>query len=62
MFTAPGASGWVDLALALDIDYPFLRDDLADNDDFDDNPEARATFGLFSGDQRRILIQEVAPN
>ncbi len=62
LFTAPGAPGWVDLGLVLNDIYPYLRDDLADSGDFDDNPGARATFGLFSGDRRRILLQEVAPN
>jgi len=62
LFTTPGDPGWVNLGLILDNDYPYLRDDLAANDDFVDNPEARATFGLFSGDRRRILLQETAPN
>ncbi|QKK02551.1 MAG: hypothetical protein HND55_07785 [Pseudomonadota bacterium] len=60
-FSAPGAPGWVDLALQLDINWEFLRDDLSDDGLFEQNPEARADFGLHEGNRRRIFLQEVTP-
>ena len=66
VFSAPDSPGWIDLELLLDetaADYPlpFLRDDLTADDAFKDNPNARASFGLFEGDENRILLQEIAP-
>ncbi|WP_376690386.1 DUF6701 domain-containing protein [Wenzhouxiangella sp. EGI_FJ10409] len=67
MFSAPGSSGWIQLELLLDdpaaaYPMPFLRDDLEDDDNvFEENPNARATFGLFDGNSQRIYIREIAP-
>ncbi|QOC23826.1 LamG domain-containing protein [Wenzhouxiangella sp. AB-CW3] len=60
-FTAPDQPGWVDLRLNLEDNWPFLRDDLSDDDNYDDDPQGRASFGLFDGSPRRIFIQETAP-
>ncbi|MEE4295007.1 MAG: LamG domain-containing protein, partial [Wenzhouxiangella sp.] len=60
-FTAPLSPGWVDLILDLDMDWPFLRDDLNGDGNFDDNPSARASFGLFEGSPNRIFLREVMP-
>lgn len=60
-FAAPGAPGWVDLQLELDTTWPFLRDDLDDDGVFGEDPRARASFGLFDGNPRRILLREVLP-
>lgn len=60
-FTTPGAPGWVDVLLELDTNWPYLRDDLNDNSAYDDNPEARASFGLFDGNSQRIYIREISP-
>lgn len=60
-FTAPGTPGWVDVLLQLDTTWPFLRDDLDDDGVYNDNPEGRASFGLFEGDSRRIFIREIPP-
>ncbi|MDX1625229.1 MAG: LamG domain-containing protein [Wenzhouxiangellaceae bacterium] len=60
-FSAPGAVGWVDLTLLLGDRWPFLRDDLDDDGGHDDDPQARAAFGLFDGDPNRILLQEIDP-
>jgi MSHA biogenesis protein MshQ len=60
-FTAPNASGWVDVLLTLDNRWSFLRDDLDDDGDFAEEPEARASFGLFDGNSQRIYIREIAP-
>jgi MSHA biogenesis protein MshQ len=60
-FTAPMAPGWVDVFLNLDTDWPFLRPDLDDDGVFDDNPSARASFGLFEGSPNRIFLREVMP-
>ena len=62
-FSAPGSDGigWVELLLELDMDWHFLRDDLDDDDNYFENPSARASFGLFEGDETRILLQEIAP-
>ena len=59
--SAPMSPGWVELLLGLDEDWPFLRDDLDANDEFVDNPSARATFGLFDGNSRRVMLREVMP-
>jgi len=60
-FSAPGSPGWVELSLLLDMDWHFLRDDLDDDGNFLENPSARASFGLFDGDENRILLQEIPP-
>lgn len=60
-FSAPGSPGWVDLDLLLGNDWPFLRDDLDADGDYDDEPSARASFGLFDGNEGRILLQEIPP-
>lgn len=59
--SAPLAPGWVDVLLGLDNGWPFLRDDLNDDGNYDNQPEARATWGLFDGSPNRILLREVAP-
>ncbi len=59
--SAPLAPGWVEVLLGLDTGWPFLRDDLDDDGDFEDNPSARATWGLFDGNSNRILLREVLP-
>jgi MSHA biogenesis protein MshQ len=66
VFSAPGSPGWIDLALLLGntaatYPLPFLRDDLADDGVYDEDPSARASFGLFDGSPRRIFIQEIPP-
>ncbi|RFF32708.1 DUF6701 domain-containing protein [Wenzhouxiangella sediminis] len=60
-FTTPGSPGWVDVFLGLDPDWSFLRDDLDDDGDYGDDPQARASFGLFDGNSQRIYIREIAP-
>ncbi|MDZ7791039.1 MAG: DUF6701 domain-containing protein [Xanthomonadales bacterium] len=62
-FTAPGSPGWVNVLLGLDTNWPYLRDELDDDSDtpYEENPEARATFGLFDGNSQRIYIREIAP-
>lgn len=61
-FTTPGTPGWVNVLLGLDTNWPFLRDDLeAPFDVYEDNPQARATFGLFDGNSQRIHVREVTP-
>jgi MSHA biogenesis protein MshQ len=60
-FTAPGSPGWVDALLGLDPGWSFLRDDLDDDGAYEDNPQARASFGLFDGNSQRIYIREIAP-
>ncbi|MDZ7829075.1 MAG: DUF6701 domain-containing protein [Halofilum sp. (in: g-proteobacteria)] len=60
-FAAPGAgnTGFVDTTLTLLANVPWLRGDWDDDDGagdgpFDDNPEGRVTFGIFSGDPNWI--------
>ncbi|MGK7296841.1 MAG: DUF6701 domain-containing protein, partial [Candidatus Wenzhouxiangella sp. M2_3B_020] len=60
-FSAPGDTGWVDVGTLLSGDWPFLRDDLDDDGAWDDDPSARASFGLFDGNENRILLQEIPP-
>lgn len=62
-FTAPGSTGWVDLSIdATEADgWPFLADDLDADGSYDDDPTARASFGLFDGESQRIFIQEIPP-
>lgn len=60
-FSAPGDTGWVDVETLLGSDWPFLRDDLDDDGAYDDSPSARAGFGLFDGNENRILLQEIPP-
>jgi MSHA biogenesis protein MshQ len=60
-FSAPGDTGWVDARALLGAEWPFLRDDLDDDGAFDDDPSARASFGLFDGNENRILLQEIPP-
>ncbi|NBB93985.1 MAG: hypothetical protein GVY32_12550, partial [Gammaproteobacteria bacterium] len=60
-FTAPGVPGWVDVLLILGADWSFLRDDLDDDGAYDDDPRARASFGLFDGNDQRIYIREIPP-
>lgn len=61
--TAPGAGniGWVEIVLDLDVRYPYLRDDLDEDGEWEDSPSARATFGIFRGPDNRIQIREVSP-
>ena len=59
--SAPLAPGWIELGPDLQTTWPYLRDDLNDNDSFIDNPSARATFGLFDGNSQRILLREIMP-
>lgn len=59
---APLAPGWVEVLLGLDNGWQFLRDDLREPlGEYDDNPTARATWGLFDGNSNRILLREVIP-
>lgn len=58
-FSAPGTTGWVDAVLQLEDRYSFLRDDLADDGVFDDDPSARASFGLFGGNTGQIYRDEI---
>ena len=60
-FSTPGAAGWVDAFLELDTGWNYLRDDLNDDGAYDDNPQARASFGLFDGNSQRIYIREIMP-
>ncbi|MDT8439258.1 MAG: hypothetical protein RQ729_09655 [Wenzhouxiangellaceae bacterium] len=60
-FSAPGSSGWVQAQLLLDSNWWFLRNDLDDDEIYLENPSARASFGLFDGNENRILLQEVIP-
>lgn len=59
--TSPGFPGFIDLILSASGNWSFLRDDLNDDDDYQDNPQARASFGLFDGNSQRIYIREIAP-
>lgn len=59
--SAPLAPGWVEVLLGLNTGWQFLRDDLDDDGDFEDNPSSRATWGLFDGNKNRILLREVLP-
>jgi hypothetical protein len=34
---------------------------LDDDGAYEDNPQARASFGLFDGNSQRIYIREIAP-
>ncbi|MGY6588100.1 MAG: DUF6701 domain-containing protein [Wenzhouxiangella sp.] len=58
---APLVPGWVEVQLGLDNRWSFLRDDLSDSGDFDDNPAATANWGLFEGSPNRIILREVIP-
>lgn len=60
-FSTPGVPGWVDVQMLLAMDYPYLRDDLNDDGGYHQSPSARATFGLFGGNSRRIYLQEIPP-
>ncbi len=57
--TDEGNTGFVDTTLTLDPNLPWLRHDWDDADGagdgpFDDDPSARVTFGIFSGDPNWI--------
>jgi len=64
-FAAPGDTGWVDVELllfdrAMDTGpFPWLQDDLDADDTFQENPRARAAFGLFPGQSGRIYSEEI---
>lgn len=63
--TPHGSSGYIDLEIDLSpsgANLPFLRHDWPydNNSDgvYDDNPRARATFGIYDGEQAIIYIKE----
>jgi hypothetical protein len=58
----PGAGneGYVDIITELDTATSlWLRDDWDNDGDFDDDPRARATFGIFEGDDVQIYIEQI---
>lgn len=62
LFDAPapaGNSGYVDVRIDLSVDgYDWLRFDWDGGGAFDDDPTARASFGLFPGRRELIYIRE----
>lgn len=60
-FTAPGAgnTGFVDVITSISTDLPWLLDDRDGDGDYDDEAEARVTFGIFEGSPRHIYFREV---
>jgi hypothetical protein len=65
--SAPGSSGWFDLVLDLSSasgaaaewlrwDWPF---DGNSDGSYDDDPQARATFGIYHGDDPLVYVREV---
>lgn len=60
-FSAPGAgnTGYVDVRVALGSDFPWLAFDWDGDGIADNDPQARASFGLFPGSPRQIYIREV---
>lgn len=60
-FTAPGSDGWVNLTIDATDGWPFLADDLDADGSYEEDPTARASFGLFAGEGQRIFIQEIPP-
>lgn len=61
--SAPNDVGWVDIDLLLDGTglnrNGWLREDTDDDGIFDQNPRARASFGLFPGSANQIYRKEV---
>jgi hypothetical protein len=58
--SAPGAPGFADITASLAATLSWLQTDDADADaDYDDDPVARATFGLSNDRDRRIYQREV---
>ncbi|MBN2644954.1 MAG: hypothetical protein JXR59_05710 [Desulfuromonadaceae bacterium] len=57
-FSAPGSGGdgWVDVTVDVTT-FPWLQFDW-DGDGTDDNPVARATFGIYKGSERVIYLRE----
>ncbi len=54
----PGNDGWVDLRLDLSL-RPWLRFDWDGDGHFDNDPRARATFGIFKGNDRQIYLRQL---
>ena len=60
-FTAPGAgnTGFVDVITSISTDLPWLLDDRDSDGDYDDEAEARVTFGIYEGSPQQIYFGEV---
>lgn len=62
----PGNTGWAAAIPRLESEHPYLRYDWAtdDNQDqvLDDDPRARATFGIYGGDDAWIHLRRVPVN
>ncbi|MCP4237034.1 MAG: hypothetical protein GY770_26205 [Aestuariibacter sp.] len=57
-----GNAGYIDVEVDLSpigLNYPWLQYDWDGDAAFDDNPSARATFGIYKGDDVKIYIQQV---
>lgn len=57
--SAPGAgnTGWIDLRAGLLGSLPYLQFDWDGDGAYDDDPRARATFGVFAGPERQIDLR-----
>jgi len=54
----PYSPGSIDVSFNLGINYPWLRYDWDSDSAFDDDPEARATFGIYKGNEHIIYLRE----
>lgn len=60
VFSAPGAgnTGYIDITTLLSGGLGYLLSDWSGSGEPEDNPSARATFGIYSGQQQFIYIRE----
>jgi MSHA biogenesis protein MshQ len=59
ILSPPGAGNTGHIFMHADLsDYPFLQYDWNGDDNYDDNPTARATFGIYKGNERIIYLRE----
>ena len=61
-FSAPGSgiNGYIDAISQLDVaNHLWLRWDWDQDGEFDDDPSARASFGIYQGNQRQIYRQQI---
>jgi MSHA biogenesis protein MshQ len=57
VFSAPSATGYIDVQLDLS-SMPWLQFDWDGDSNYDNNPAARASFGLFEGNPGMIYMRE----
>ncbi len=54
----PYLPGSIDVSFNLGTNYPWLQYDWDSDSVFDDNPEARVTFGIYKGNEHIIYLRE----